>query len=75
MKKRNFSGDLKVGVVMKLIKGEKTVAELCQEHNIVPGLIYKWRDHLIAKAPSLYDSPPENRQQENKIKKYESVDH
>ncbi len=73
MTKRNFAGTLKVEMVMKLIKGEKTISELCKEYEVVPGLVYKWRDQLMERAHTLYDSSPENKSQDEKIKKYELV--
>ena len=73
MKKRNFAGTLKVEIVMKLIKGEKTISELCKEYEIVPGLVYNWKDQLMVKAHTIYDSTPETKNQDEKIKKYEMV--
>jgi transposase len=53
---RHFTGQFKFDVVMQLLKGEKTITELCREHQLKDSLVYRWRDELLARGPQIYDS-------------------
>ncbi len=57
---RQFTGQFKFDVVLQLLKGEKTITELCREHQLKDSLIYRWRDELLARGPQVYDSPTGN---------------
>lgn len=51
---RQFSPQFKFDVVMQLLTREKTITELCREHQLKDSLIYRWRDELLARGPSVY---------------------
>ncbi len=51
---RQFTGEFKFTVVMQLLKGEKTITELCREHQLKDSLVYRWRDELVARGPQVY---------------------
>ena len=54
---RHFTGQFKFDVVMQLLEGEKSITELCREHQLKDSLVYRWRDELLARGPQVYDSP------------------
>jgi transposase len=54
---RQFTGQFKFDVVVQLLKGEKTITELCREHQLKDSLVYRWRDELLARGPQVYDNP------------------
>jgi transposase-like protein len=39
-----FGAQFKFDVVMQLVRTEKTITELCREHQLNDSLIYRWRD-------------------------------
>jgi transposase-like protein len=45
-KRRKFSADFKAKVVLQLIAGEKTSAELCREHQISAQQLGNWNAWL-----------------------------
>ena len=47
MKKRKWSADEKLAIVLSGIKGEKSVAEICREHQISQDRYYRWRDKFL----------------------------
>ncbi len=57
---RQFTGQFKFDVVMQLLKGEKTISELCREHQLKDSLVYRWRDELLARGPQVYESATGN---------------
>jgi len=47
MKRRNWSADEKLAIVLEGIKEKRLVAEICQEHQISQSLFYRWRDKFF----------------------------
>jgi putative transposase len=52
---RQFSAQFKFDVVMQLVRAEKTITELCREHQLKDSLVYRWRDELLARGPQVYE--------------------
>lgn len=44
---RKFSVEQKLEVVLAGLRGERSVAEICREHDVNETLYYQWRDKLI----------------------------
>ena len=57
--RRLFSADLKAQVVLHLLTGAATQAELCRKHNIKPQLLTYWKDAVIEGMHSLFDQTDE----------------
>jgi len=47
MKRRKWSADEKLAIVLMGIKGEKSVAQICREHHISQVQYYKWREKFL----------------------------
>lgn len=47
MKKKPHSSEFKFKVAIAAIKGDKTIAELCQEFGIVSSQLHKWKKSLL----------------------------
>lgn len=55
--RRKFDPEFKARVVLELLRGEKTMAQLCREHEIGADLLGNWRTVLIDRAPELFAEP------------------
>ena len=53
-KKRRFSPDFKVRVVLELISGTKTQAEACREYSLSPQTISRWKTEFVEKATQVF---------------------
>ena len=53
-KRRTFSPGFKFEAVLDMVRGEKTLAQICRERDISESLLYKWRDAFFERAPSLF---------------------
>ena len=53
-KRRTFTPDFKLDAVLDMVRGEKTVAQICRERDITESLLYKWRDAFFERAPNLF---------------------
>jgi transposase len=45
---RKFPAQQKTEIVLASLRGPKTMAELCREHEIADSLLRKWREQLLA---------------------------
>jgi transposase-like protein len=50
MKLRKWTPEEKMAIVLEGIKGQKSVAEICREHQINQTLFYRWRDRFLEAA-------------------------
>ena len=53
-KRRTFTPDFKLDAVLDMVRGEKTVAQICRERDITESLLYPWRDAFFERAPHLF---------------------
>ncbi len=47
MKLRKWSSEEKMAIVLEGLRGQKSVAEICREHQISQALYYRWRDRFL----------------------------
>ena len=47
MKKRQFSPEEKLAIVLEGLKGQRSVAEICREHQLSQSVFYRWRDKFL----------------------------
>jgi transposase-like protein len=55
--RRKFEPDFKARVVLELLRGEKTTAQLCREHELGADLIGQWRKVVVERAHELFAEP------------------
>ncbi len=53
-KRRQFTAEFKVQVVLEWLSGVKAMAELCREHQIKPPLLSNWKQTLLTYAPRVF---------------------
>jgi transposase-like protein len=54
-KRRKYTAQFKAQVVLEIISGAKSQAELARQHGIKPDLIARWRRHFLENAPQLFE--------------------
>ena len=55
IKRRKYTSKFKAQVVLEIISGAKTQAEIARQHRIKPDLITRWRRQFLTNAPNLFD--------------------
>jgi transposase-like protein len=76
MKLRKWSSEEKMAIVLEGLKGEKSVAEICREHQISQALYYRWRDRFLEagqKGLSNGGSEDETKALQAQIEKLEKI--
>lgn len=54
-KRRKYTSEFKAQVVLEIISGAKTQAEVARQYRIKPDLITRWRRQFLENAPSLFE--------------------
>jgi len=52
--RRSFSAEFKAQVVLQLIRGDATPAELFRKHNVKPQLLANWKAVVLEHLPTLF---------------------
>ncbi len=54
--RRCFTPSFKAEVALQALRGEKSQAALCREHNLSPDLICRWKQTVEEQAPQLFQN-------------------
>ena len=63
--RRNFTPEFKAQVVLDLLRGERSQAELCRLHQLSPNLLTLWKQTFLDRLPLVFQ-PDEQRQAEDR---------
>jgi transposase len=53
-KRRKFTSEFKAQVVLALLSGIKSSAELCREHHLAPQVLGQWKSLFLERASSVF---------------------
>jgi transposase len=56
-KHKSYNAELKLQVVLEVLKGQKSLAEICREHEVAADLVCHWRDVFLERAPQVFTDP------------------
>jgi transposase-like protein len=72
--RRQFTAEFKAQVVLELLSGAKSSAELCREHQIASSVLADWKAHFLARAASLFNgSDPREPQDTTRVAELERL--
>jgi putative transposase len=71
--RRNFTPHFKAQVVLDLLAGTLTQAEICRQHNLKPQLLANWKTTVIDGLPSLFQEPAIQDPQQARIAELEQL--
>jgi transposase len=55
--RRQFTAEFKAQVVLELLSGAKSSAELCREHQLAASVLAEWKAIFLRHAPAAFESP------------------
>ena len=55
-KRRRFTSEFKTELVLEVLSGATSQAELCRRHHLNEDQLSKWKQQFLEKAPSLFDT-------------------
>jgi transposase-like protein len=72
-KHRQFTPEFKTKVVLEIISGQKSAADLCREHNFKPDLVSKWKAQFLADAAKVFQREEQADPQQARIAELERL--
>jgi transposase-like protein len=72
-KRRSFTPDFKAQIVLEVLSGTKTQAEVCREHQLQPTLFAQWRTTFLERAPRLFQANEAQSQEALRIAELERL--
>jgi transposase-like protein len=55
-KRRSFTPEFKAQLVLQLIRGDVSQAELCRQHNLTPQLLATWKAVVLENLATLFEA-------------------
>lgn len=74
--KKKYPGAFKFKIALEVLKGDRTLGDICREHNISPSVAHKWKNHLKAHGIEIFDIKLNNslaNEDSEKSKLYEEI--
>ena len=59
---RRFTAKVKTQIVLDLLTGAKTMAQICRDHNLKDQVVRRWKTDFLERAETLF-GPDADRQQ------------
>jgi transposase-like protein len=72
-KRRTFTAEFKARVVLEVISGVKSAAEICREHSIKPQLLSRWKSEFLENAPKVFEPDGQRREERTRIRELERM--
>lgn len=71
--RRRFTGEFKAQVVLELLSGAKSAAELCRQHQLSPQLLGQGKSELLARAPQIFEQDQARSVEQERIAELERL--
>ncbi len=72
-KYRTFTPEFKSQVVLQVLTGTKSVAEICREHQLKDSVFYRWKDEFLQNAAKAFGAGDQHRHDETRIAELEQL--
>ena len=76
MKRRQWTPKDKLEIVLQGLKGQISVAELCNRHQISQTQYYKWRDRLLREGAKVFEHGGPDRAEQrlrNEVRRLKAI--
>ena len=72
-KHRKFTPEFKAQVVLEVVSGAKSAAEICRQHNLKPQVISAWKSVFLENAAQVFQNGRTNGQEQARIVELERL--
>ena len=72
-KRRKFTPQFKSQVVLQLLSGERSMAELCREHQLTSQMIGTWKQQFLAAAAQAFENETTSNHERERIAELERM--
>ncbi len=72
-KYRTFTPEFKAQIVLAILSGAKSQAELCREHHLKDSVVIRWKTDFLANAPKLFEASSQRRREVARMAELEQL--
>ena len=72
-KHRTFKPEFKSRVILQILTGEKSAAQICREHRLSDQLIANWKKQFLENADTIFDQARETSDEQERIAELERM--
>ena len=72
-KRRKFTPQFKSQVILQLLSGERSMAELCREHQLTSQMVGTWKQQFLAAASQAFESEATRNADQERIAELERM--
>ena len=65
--RRTFTAEFKVQVVLDLVSGAHSTAELCRQHQLNPQVLAHWKTEFLERAPLVFEQDQKRSAEQERI--------
>jgi transposase-like protein len=69
--RRRFTAEFKAQVVLDVLSGSKSAAEVCREHQLNSQVLSRWKTELVERAPLVFEQDQLHSQEQERIAELE----
>jgi transposase len=69
--RRRFTAEFKAQVVLDVLSGSKSAAEVCRERQLNPQVLARWKTELVERAPLVFEQDQLHSQEQERIAELE----
>ncbi|MBN1984047.1 MAG: transposase [Chitinivibrionales bacterium] len=55
MQRKQYTAEYKAKLVLKVLSGEQTLAEIAKKHEIHPMVLAKWKKHAVEELSTVFE--------------------
>ena len=71
--RRSFPADFKAKIVLELLTGAASQAELCRKYNLKPQLLGHWKAAVLERLHTVFEEDPQTSQDQLRIAELEQL--
>jgi transposase len=71
--RRTFTPPFKAEVVLELLTGQKSAAELCRQHQLSPTLLTLWKQTYLERLPVVFQADEQRSQEQARVAELERI--
>lgn len=71
--RRKFSAEFKTQIVLQVLSGEKSLAEVCREQQLSAQIVGNWKQQFLAHADQAFVSQTRNSTEQERIAELERM--
>lgn len=72
-KYRTFTPEFKTQIVLTILSGTRSQAEICREHHLKDSVVIRWKTEFLQNAPKLFEQDSQRRRDLARIAELEQL--